>query len=317
MKIVFMGTPEFAVEALEYLIEDDLTEVLLVVSKEDKPKGRGNKIAYTPTKELALKHGIEVFTPKRVKDKDSVEYIKSFNPDVIVVVAYGQILSKEILDIPKYGCINIHGSVLPKYRGPAPIHRTIINGDEEAGVTIMYMDEGLDTGDIIKTKSVKVQKDDTTGTMYDKLKTIGAKALLETLYDINNGVIERTKQDDALSSYAPLIEKDKCVIGFDKSASEIECFVRGLIPFPKAYTYLNEILYKITSVEILDDYKKDFKNKKNGEILEVTKESIIVKTSDKPISIKKIQKEGSKEMLVSEFLKGNDINVSDVFTQNR
>ncbi len=310
MKVIFMGTPDFAVPALEKLIENPLFDVSLVVTKEDKPKGRGNKISFTEIKEVALKHEVLVFNPKRIKDDECVEYLKSFEPDVIVVVAYGQILSKEILDIPKYGCVNIHGSILPKYRGPAPIHRAVMNGDSEAGVTIMYMNEGLDTGDIISTASIPLSDTDTTGEVYDKLKVLGADLLIKTLEDFSNGIFNRTPQDESKSSYAPLIEKAKCQINFDNSAEDIKNFVRGLNPFPKAYTYHNDILYKISEVSVMDT---DLKGSGCGTIIDVTKNSIIVACNDKAINILRIQKQGSKDLATSEFLKGNKLEIGSKF----
>ncbi len=308
MRAIFMGTPDFAVPTLEKMISCENIDVCLVVTKEDKPKGRGKKLAFSEVKEVAVKNDIEVFQPKRIKELESVEYIKSFEPDVIIVVAYGQILSKEILELPKYGCINIHGSILPKYRGPAPIHRAIMNGDEVAGITIMYMNEGLDTGDIIKIKEVSVDNNETTGQLYDRLKLLGADALIETLDDFNNGIFNRVEQDDEKSSYAPLIEKAKCQIDFDNNAIDIKNFIRGLYPFPKAFTYLDDVLYKIAEVEACQGYSGE-----SGTILEVGKDKLIVATKDGAISINKIQKQGSKELLTSEFLKGNKLEVGQRF----
>ncbi len=310
MKAIFMGTPDFAVPTLEKMIENENIDVCLVVTKEDKPKGRGHKLAFSEVKEVAIKHNIEVFNPKRIKDEECVEYLKSFEPDVIIVVAYGQILSKEILDIPKFGCINIHGSVLPKYRGPAPIHRAVINGDETAGVTIMYMNEGLDTGDIIKTDAIKVSDDATTGEVYDKLKVLGADLLIETLKDFSNGIFNREQQDDSLSCYAPLIEKAKCQIDFNNSAKDIKNFIRGLYPFPKAYTYLDDVLYKIGAVSVVSGYEKG----EFGEIVCITKDEIIVSTKEDFVCINKIQKQGSKEMDTKVFLLGNKLEVGQKFT---
>ncbi len=309
MKAIFMGTPDFAVPALKKMIESENIEVCLVVTKEDKPKGRGKKVSFTEIKEVALENDLLVYNPRRIKDEECVEYLKSFNPDVCVVVAYGQILSKEILDIPKYGCINIHGSILPKYRGPAPIHRAVINGDSEVGVTIMYMNEGLDTGDIIKTKAITISDTETTGEVYDKLKVLGADLLIETLNDFEKGIFNREKQDEEKSCYAPLIEKAKCQINFYNEAVSIKNFIRGLYPFPKAFTYLDDVLYKIGEVEVVDGYT----SVEAGVILEVTKNDIIVSTKDKAINIKKIQKQGSKELLTSEFLKGNKLEVGQKF----
>ncbi len=304
MKAIFMGTPDFAVPALEKMIEAKI-DVCLVVTKEDKPKGRGQKLKFSEVKEVAISHGIEVFNPKRIKNEESVEYLKSFEPDVIVVVAYGQILSKEILEIPKYGVLNIHGSILPKYRGPAPIHRAVINGDKEVGITIMYVDEALDSGDIIKIEKIDIGDEETTGEVYDKLKVIGADALVSVLRDFENGIFKREEQEHCNSTYAPLIEKNKCQIDFSHSAIEIKNFVRGLYPFPKSYTYLEGVLYKIGEISILEENID--KTKAFGEIIEVTKDSLIVNSGDKLISINKIQKQGSKELNIGDFLRGNKL----------
>ncbi len=314
MKAIFMGTPDFAVPALEKMVENGI-EVALVVTKEDKPKGRGHKLAFSEVKECAISHNIEVFNPKRIKATECVEYLKKFEPDVIVVVAYGQILSKEILDIPKFGTVNIHGSILPKYRGPAPIHRAIINGDEEVGVTIMHVDEALDSGDIIKIGKIRVGDKETTGEVYDKLKVLGADLLVEVLKDFEKGIFNRTPQNHEESTYAPLIEKAKCQISFDHSAIEIKNFVRGLYPFPKAFTYLEDVLYKIGEVEVVDKNTNGFDA---GEIIEVTNKEIIVCAKDSALSIKKIQKQGSKEMVAEEFLRGNKLEKGQkfIFTQS-
>ncbi len=310
MKAIFMGTPDFAVPALEKMIDAGI-DVALVVTKEDKPRGRGQKIKFSEVKEVAIKNNIEVFNPKRIKDDESVEYLKSFEPDVIVVVAYGQILSRQILDIPKLGTLNIHGSILPKYRGPAPIHRAIINGDSEVGVTIMYVDEKLDTGDIIKIEKINIKDNETTGDVYDKLKVLGASALVDVLKDFEDGIFDRVAQDDEKSSYAPLIEKSKCQISFDNSARSIKNFVRGLYPFPKAFTYLDDVIYKIGEVEVIEYNENE--SFEIGEIVEVTKKTLIVKCKDGFLSIKKIQKQGSKELTIDDFLRGNKINVGQQF----
>ncbi len=310
MKAIFMGTPDFAVPALEKMIAAGI-DVALVVTKEDKPRGRGQKIKFSEVKEVALKNDIEVYNPRRIKDDECVEYLKSFEPDVIVVVAYGQILSKDILNIPKLGTLNIHGSILPSYRGPAPIHRAIINGDSEVGVTIMYVDEKLDTGDIIKIEKINIEDNETTGEVYDKLKVLGANALVDVLKDFENGIFNRVKQDDEKSSYAPLIEKSKCQINFNKDAESIKNFVRGLYPFPKAFTYLEDVIYKIGKVCVVD--YEDMPPCDEGEIVEVTKNTLVVKCKDSLLSIKRIQKQGSKELSIDDFLRGNKIEVGQKF----
>ncbi len=310
MKAIFMGTPDFAVPALEKMIEAGI-DVALVVTKEDKPKGRGQKLQFSEVKEVAISHDIEVFNPRRIKNEECVDYLRTFEPDVIVVVAYGQILSKEILEIPKYGVLNIHGSILPKYRGPAPIHRAVINGDSEVGITIMYVDEALDSGDIIKIEKINITEEETTGEVYNKLKVIGAEALVDVLKDFEKGVFERTPQDHDLSTYAPLIEKNKCQINFDNKAVDIKNFVRGLYPFPKSYTYLDGVLYKIGEIAVLDENVKE--GSVAGEIFEVNKDELKVNANDKLISIKKIQKQGSKEMAIGDFLRGNKLEKGQKF----
>lgn len=309
MKIIFMGTPDFARTSLEALIENKY-EVALVITQPDKEKGRGKKIQMCEVKEYAIEKNIEVYQPKRIKTPDAIEYIKSFEPDVIVVVAYGQILSKEILEIPKFGAINVHGSLLPKYRGAAPIHWAIINGEEKTGVTTMYMSEGLDTGDMILKKEIKINDDDITGDLYPAIATLGAKTLVETLRYIEKGEIFREKQDDALSSYAPLLSKEDGHINFNKTSKEIKNLVRGLNPWPSAYTLINEDTLKILECDIY----KIFDTGKTGEVVEINKDSFAIKTEDSSILIKKIQKQGKKPMDTASFLLGYKINIGDMFS---
>lgn len=307
MKIVFMGTPDFAVPALEKLVQHH--DVVCVVTKEDKERGRGRKVQFSEVKEVAVKHDLPIFQPKRIKSKDSIEFLKTLEADIFVVVAYGQILSKEILDMPKIACLNIHGSILPKYRGPAPIHWSIINGETETGATIMYMDEGMDTGDIIKIAKMPIEENDTLGKIYYEMCELGANTLIEVLEDIEKGVINRTVQNHDEATYAPMIEKEVGQIDFNKTAIEIKNLVRGLNPMPSAYFTHNEVKYKVHEVEVIDldtQYK-------SGEIIHFDKsKGLVISTSDKCISITKIQKQGGKAMDIKAFLNGN----KEVFSIN-
>ena len=234
MKAVFMGTPEFAVPTLQALI--DHHEVLAVVTQPDKQRGRGKKMQFPPVKEKAVEYDIPVYQPQRARDEEFIEELKNLNPDVIVVVAYGQILPESILNIPKYGCINVHGSLLPKYRGAAPIQWAVLDGEEKTGITTMYMEKGLDTGDMIDKAEVVLDKKETAGSLHDKLMVLGADLLLETLKKLEDGTAVREKQNDEESCYAKMLSKDMGQIDFTKSAREIECLIRGMNPWPSAYT---------------------------------------------------------------------------------
>lgn len=308
MKIIFMGTPDFAKTSLEKLIEKGY-EISLVIAQPDRQKGRGKKIQMCEVKEYALSKNLEVFQPNRIKEKSAVEYIKSFSPDIIIVVAYGQILSKEILDIPKYGCINVHGSLLPKYRGAAPIHWAIINGEKTTGVTTMYMDTGMDTGDMILKKEIAINDTDTTGQLYPIIADLGGDALIETIENIENGQFFREAQDNELATYASLLKKEDGQIDFNKTAIEIKNKVRGLNPWPCCYTSINGDVLKILECEIF----KKFNTGKNGEVMEINKKGFVIKTEDSSILITKLQKQGKKPMDTPSFLLGYKINIGDVF----
>ncbi len=300
MKILFMGTPDFAVPALRELIKNH--EVVCIVTKEDKERGRGRKVQFSEVKEVALEHNLPIFQPKRIKAKDSVEFLKTFDADVFVVIAYGQILSKEILDMPKIACVNIHGSILPSYRGPAPIHWSIINGDKRTGATIMHMNEGMDTGDIIKVADFEIGDDDTLGVVYDRMSNLGATALLEVLADFEKGIFNRVKQDDSLATYAPMIEREVGKIDFSKTAMEVRNLIRGLNPTPSAYFTHNEITYKIHEADVVTGDS----NKPCGSVLLFDKKNgLVINTNDGAISVKMIQKQGSKAMDIKSFLNGN------------
>ncbi len=302
MKIVFMGTPEIAVPCLEKLIEEN-HEIVGVVTRTDKPKGRGKKLAMPPVKEIAVKNDINVYQPKKARDEDFINEIRVLSPDLIIVVAYGQILPKEILEIPKYGCVNVHVSLLPKYRGSAPINWVIINGEEKTGVSTMYMDEGLDTGDIILQKEIDLNDEITAGELHDKIMYMGADLLKDTVNMIESGNAPRAKQVDSESSYAPIMDKSLGKIDFSKSAKEIHNLVRGVNPWPSAYTNYDGETMKVwkTKITVEDSTKEP------GTIIEVNKDGIKVCTKDKIILLEEIQMPNKKRVLVGEYIKGNTI----------
>ncbi|EQG75763.1 methionyl-tRNA formyltransferase [Clostridioides difficile DA00165] len=284
-------------------IIDEKYEILGVVTQPDKPKGRGKKLGMSPVKELAIENNIPVYQPVKARDKKFIDKIKSLNPDVIVVVAFGQILPKEILEIPKLGCINVHVSLLPKYRGAAPINWVIINGEEKTGVTTMYMDEGLDTGDMILKTEVNLDENITAGELHDKMMNIGAETLKETLRLIEEGNAPREVQNHEEFSYAPIMNKSLGNIDFSKSAREIHNLVRGVNPWPSAYTTYNDVIMKVWKTKVLDEKS----TKDVGTIIDVSKDGIKVSTIDNVLLIEEIQMPNKKRMLVGEYIKGNTI----------
>lgn len=312
MRIVFMGTPDFSVSALESLIQSE-HEVAAVVTQPDKQKGRGKKIVYTPVKECAMKYQIPVYQPIKVREPEFVEKLLEINPDIIVVVAFGQLLTKEILELPKYGCVNIHASLLPKYRGAAPIQRVILDGEQKTGVTTMQMNEGLDTGDILEVREVVIEQEETGETLHDKLQKAGGELILTTLQHIKDGSITRTKQDDSQSNYAKMLKKELGNIDFTKSAVEIERLIRGLNPWPSAYTFLHGKTWKIWSAKVLSERAEGV----CGEIIEVTKDSIIVQTGKGCLELLEIQMEGKKRMPVEAFLRGYQVEKGEKFHHSK
>ena len=300
MRVVFMGTPDFSVPALEKIA--DKHEVVAVVTQQDRPKGRGHKMQFTPVKEKAVELNIPVYQPEKVKNPEFVQVLKELKPDVIVVIAFGQILSKEILDLPKYGCINVHASLLPEYRGAAPIQWAVIDGKKESGVTTMYMAEGLDTGDIIDKKIVELDKKETGGSLFDKLAITGGSLILETLEKLENNTAVTT-QDDDKSTYAGKITKELGHIDFTKSAEEIERLIRGLNPWPSAFTYLDEKVLKIWDADVIDEEVVE----EPGTIISTNK-TLKVATADGYLDIKELQLQGKKRMDVVSFLNGYKIN---------
>lgn len=308
MKIIFMGTPEIAVTALEKLIDSD-HEILAVVTQPDRRRGRGKKISYSPVKEIALKYGINVLQPEKARDPEFIEKLKSLEPDLIVVEAYGQILNKELLDIPKKGCINIHVSLLPKYRGAAPINWAIINGEKETGVSIMYMDEGLDTGDVIEAESFKITDDMTAGDLHDIMMEKGANLMIKVVDDIDRGLAKATKQDHSLHSYAPMMDKYTGHLDFNKSAQDLHNLVRGVNPWPSAWVRLADKNIKVWKTKALEKQS----NEKAGTILRVDRDGIEVACSKGILLLEEIQLPGKRNMPVGEFIKGNKINVGEIF----
>lgn len=308
MKIVFMGTPDFAVNALEALIAGGY-EIISVVTQPDKPKGRGKHLQYSPVKEIALKHGLDVFQPEKIRGQESVEYLKGLGADIFVVAAFGQILSREVLDIPKFGCINIHGSLLPKYRGAAPIQWAILDGEKETGITIMQMNEGLDTGDMLTKCVVPISLEDTGETLFHKMAKAGAELLLETIPLIVKGEVSPVPQKEEESSYARMIKKEMGCIDFNRPACELDCFVRGMNSWPGAYTFYQGKSLKIWKAVVEEEESESLP----GTISDVTKDSIKVATGKGQLVIRELQLEGKKRMDVQAFLLGNKVNVGEVF----
>ena len=307
MRIVFMGTPDFAVGALEALVEAG-HEVVAVVTQPDKPKGRGKEMQFTPVKICALKHNIEVFQPIKIKNPEAISVLREYKADLFVVAAFGQILSKEILDMPKYGCVNIHASLLPKYRGAAPIQWAILDGEKETGVTIMQMNEGLDTGDMLTKVIVPIEDTDTGESLFDKLAEAGAKLLVETIPQIEAGSLKGELQDDSLSSYAKMIKKEMGHIDWSKEAVVLERLVRGMNSWPSAYTHYNGKTLKVWEAVVETGEAKA----EPGTVVEVTKDCIKVQTGQNLLVLKQIQLEGKKRMDVAAFLLGYKVETGTV-----
>ena len=310
MKVIFMGTPDFSVGTLEALIEAG-HEVALVVTQPDKPKGRGGKMQYTPVKEVAVAHNIPVYQPKKVRDPEVIQKIRELAPDVLVVVAFGQIIPQEILDIAPYGCINVHGSLLPKYRGAAPIQWAVIDGEKESGVTTMQMDAGLDTGDMLLKTVVPLDEKETGGSLFDKLSKAGADLLLKTLDALENGTVTPQKQGESPTAYAKMLDKKLGNIDWTKSAVEIERLVRGLNSWPSAYTYWNKKVVKIWKASVTDENS----NEQVGTVVKVEKDGFYVQTGNGLLKVLELQIPGKKRMDAGAFLRGYTIEPGEVFHQ--
>ncbi|MGN1157877.1 MAG: methionyl-tRNA formyltransferase [Agathobacter sp.] len=302
MKIIFMGTPDFAVGTLEAIIKAG-HEVVLVVTQPDKPKGRSGALQFTPVKECAVAHNIEVFQPAKIRLEENVEYLRKYDADIMVVAAFGQILPKSILEMTKFGCINVHASLLPKYRGAAPIQWAVINGDEVTGVTIQQMDIGVDTGDIILAKKLSIDKDETGGGLFDKLAVIGAEACVEALARIETGTATRTPQNHEEATHVSMISKEFGDIDWNRSAVEIERLIRGLNPWPSAYTTLEGKTFKIWKANVVNENS----SYRPGYIATVTKNSIMVQTGEGMLELLEVQLEGKKRMETDAFLRGYNV----------
>ncbi len=310
-----MGTPELSATVLEKLLETE-HEIIAVVTQPDRKKGRKGEIAMSPVKELALSQGIEVFQPLKARDEDFISAMERKAPDLIAVAAFGQILPERLLAIPKYGCINVHTSLLPKYRGASPIQWAVINGDEVTGVTIMYMAKGLDTGDIIEQEKVPVEKKETAESLTRKLASVGGRLLVKVADDIFAGRAERTPQNDEDASYVKVIEKSLGEIDFEKSAESIERLVRGLDPWPTAYTSFAGKSVKFWDCDVREpegDIREAIGKAACGEVVYTDKKTLLVKTGDGLLQINELQLEGKKRMKTEEFLRGFKIKAGDRF----
>lgn len=301
MKIIFMGTPDFAVNTLEALIQKG-HEVTCVVTQPDKPKGRGKSVQFSPVKECALSHQLPVFQPVRIREEEAVQELFSYAADIIVVVAFGQILPKEILEWPKYGCINVHASLLPQYRGAAPIQWAVIDGAQTSGVTIQKMDEGIDTGDIMAQTVVPLDDKETGGSLFEKLAVAGAKLCTDTIRRLEEKTVTYEKQEHEKATYAKMLKKQSGSIDWTKSAVEIERLIRGLNPWPSAYSYLNGKMLKIWKASV----GQDLKGLQPG-MLAVSAKKLEVQTKKGSLLLEEVQLEGKKRMSVEDFLRGYSI----------
>ncbi|SEV91432.1 methionyl-tRNA formyltransferase [[Clostridium] fimetarium] len=302
MRVVFMGTPDFAAGTLVKIVESG-HEVVGVFTQPDKPKGRGKEMSMSPVKQKALELNLSVFQPEKIRKPEVIEDIRQLKPEVIVVVAFGQILTKELLEIPKFGSINVHASLLPAYRGAAPIQWAVIDGLKKTGVTTMAMDAGIDTGDILMQRELTLHKKETGGSLFDRLSVIGAELLVETLTALENGTAIRTKQEDELSNYAKRLDKALGEIDFNNSAENIERLIRGLNPWPSAFTHIDGKTLKIWDADIVDEEYAGLA----GTIVDINKQNFIVKCGERALQINEVQLEGKKRMTTDAFLRGNEL----------
>ncbi len=312
MKIIFMGTPDFAVSALEALCRAG-KDVILAVTQPDRQKGRGRKVIETPVKICAEKWGVPVYQPVRIREAEPIEKIRSLEPDLIVVAAFGQILPRELLEIPRLGCVNIHASLLPRLRGAAPIQWAVINGDHESGITLMQMNEGLDTGDILFQESVPIGPEETGESLYEKLAKLGGEMIVRYLPAIEAGQISPVRQDDEKSSYAPMLRKEMGEIDWSKSAEQISRTLRGMLPWPGAYTTLNGHVLKVWRAEVremTDPVLSGILSDQDvlpGIVLGADKKALYVRTGEGVLALLEVQLEGKKRMTTDAFLRGTRI----------
>lgn len=309
MKIIYMGTPDFAVAPLEAILKAG-HEVTAVVTQPDRQKGRGREVQYSPVKECALSYGIPVLQPLKIKEKDAVEELRKYPADIFVVAAFGQLLSEEILNMPRLGCINIHASLLPAYRGAAPIQWCVINGEEKTGVTIMQMAKGMDTGDILLQKEVVLDEKETGGSLFDRLMETGAELIVEVLPKIEAGELTPVVQKEELASYAGKITKDMGNIDFAKSAVTIERLIRGLNPWPSAFTHYKGKILKIWEADVVSECA-NAENPVPGTVIAMDKESFTLATGEGALRIRSLQPEGKKRMSCAEFMRGYEVKVGE------
>lgn len=310
LKILFMGTPDFAEACLKALVENG-QNVVGVISQPDKQKGRGMKVQYCDVKRYALEKELPVYQPETLKDEAIKGLLEELNPDIIVVVAYGKILPEYVLRFPKYGCINVHGSLLPEYRGASPIQRAVIDGKKVTGVTTMYMDKGLDTGDMLLTREYEIGENTNTGEAFDDLAKIGAELLLETLDGLEKGTITPVKQDDSKATYAEKIFKEECAVSFDDNAWIVHNKIRGLYPFPGAFCYHDRKMLKLCESRL---YKDEAKDGKNGEVIALSKDGILVKCRDGAVLLTKVKPEGKGVMNAVDLINGRKIALGDMLS---
>ncbi|MDD6334763.1 MAG: methionyl-tRNA formyltransferase [Clostridia bacterium] len=307
MRVVFMGTPDFSVGTLKAIIEAG-HEVAAVVTQPDKPKGRSKALVCSPVKEEAMSHELRILQPQRARDEEFIQELKAINADVFVVVAFGQILPSSIINMPPYGCINVHASLLPKYRGASPIQWAVIDGCEYSGVTIMKMDEGIDTGDILKTEEVKLNPKETGGSLFERLSDVGARLLVETLEELEAGTVVPVPQNDAESTYVKMLDKSFGKMDFNEDAVKIERLIRGLNPWPSAFTFINGKMLKVWDADVIsDDSVCQLRDGEPGEVVEIDKESFTVACGNGYLIIKEVQLEGKKRMDSGSFLRGNHL----------
>ena len=307
MRFIFMGTPDFSVGTLEALVEAG-HEVVLAVTQPDKPKGRGGKMQYTPVKEAALAHDIPVYQPKKIRESECIEELKKYHADIMVVIAFGQILPKEILEMTPYGCINVHASLLPKYRGAAPIQWAVIDGEEVSGVTTMQMNEGLDTGDMILKTEVKLDPKETGGSLHDKLAEAGAKLCVETLKCLEDKTATWEPQGESTTAYAKMLDKNLGNINWSDSAVRIERLIRGLNPWPSAYTHWNDKVMKLWQADVVAENTAQ----EAGTIVKVEKDSFYVQTGEGLLKVEELQLQGKKRMDTDAFLRGNHMECGEI-----
>ncbi len=316
MKVIFMGTPEFSVPTLNALIQSK-HEVVACYTQPDKPKGRGKKMMMTPVKELCLEHQIPVYQPKRIRHAEEVQKFKAIQADVAVVIAYGQILPHEILSHPRYGCLNIHASLLPKYRGAAPYQWAILRGEKETGITTMQMDVGMDTGDMLLKSTLNIASDETAGSLHDRLMVLGGDLILETLDGIEAGTLKPIQQQEDEATYAPMLKKEEGNIDWSQSAKEIEQKIRGLCPWPSAYSYFNGDLIKLWKAEVeMSPIGLNVEKKGIGTICHIDKNrGIGVCCGQGILYIQCLQEQGKKRMEIKDYLNGHTLNIGDKFNE--